>query len=85
MSLYKMRYSMDDKKNNKENVWSMLPLVWELGYLIAFPLVIFALLGRFLDKYFYTSPWLFLLGILLAIIISVLIVYKKVIKIINKY
>ncbi|MBI4652746.1 AtpZ/AtpI family protein [Candidatus Kuenenbacteria bacterium] len=71
---------MDNKKNNKENFWSMLSLAWELGYLIALPLVIFALTGRFLDKYFHTSPWLFLFGILLAIIISVCIVYKKTIK-----
>jgi F0F1-type ATP synthase assembly protein I len=74
---------MDNKKNNKENFWSMLSLAWELGYLIALPLIFFALIGRFLDKYFHTSPWLFLCGISMAIIISVYIVYKKIIKIIK--
>ncbi|MFH1838119.1 MAG: AtpZ/AtpI family protein [Candidatus Kuenenbacteria bacterium] len=75
---------MNNKNNDKENFWSMLSLAWELGYLIALPLVLFALLGRFLDKYFHTSPWLFLFGILLAIIISTRIVYKKTIKMIKQ-
>lgn len=73
----------NNKNNNKENFWSILSLAWELGYLIALPLIIFALMGRFLDKNLHTSPWLFLLGILLAIIISVFIVYKKTINIIK--
>ncbi|MEK9130172.1 MAG: AtpZ/AtpI family protein [Patescibacteria group bacterium] len=73
---------MNKKDENKENIWSMLSLAWELGYLIALPLVFFALAGRFLDQYFFTSPWLFLLGILLSIVVSVYIVYRKVKKII---
>ncbi|MEK7166826.1 MAG: AtpZ/AtpI family protein [Patescibacteria group bacterium] len=72
-----------DNKENKENFWLMLSLAWELGYLIALPLIIFALVGRFLDKFFHTSPWLFLFGILLAIIISTRIVYKKTIQLIK--
>ncbi|PKL72474.1 hypothetical protein CVV26_01450 [Candidatus Kuenenbacteria bacterium HGW-Kuenenbacteria-1] len=74
---------MNNKKNDKENFLTTLSLAWELGYLIALPLIFFALVGHFLDKYFFTSPWLFLFGILLAIIISVYIVYKKTIKVIK--
>ncbi len=69
---------MNKKNENKENIWSMLSLAWELGYLIALPLVAFALVGRFLDQHFNTSPWLFLLGILLSIFVSVYIVCKKI-------
>ncbi len=55
-----------------------IPLAFELGFTIAIPLVLFALIGRFADKSLATSPWLLLLGILLAIAISTVLVYKKV-------
>jgi len=60
-----------------------LPLVFELGYLIALPLVGLALLGRFADKLLGTTPWLLLTGIIISIALSSYIVYRKVTKIIN--
>ena len=54
--------------------WS---LAGQLGYMIAIPIVVFALLGRLADKYAGTSPWLLLLGILLSIFISTYLIYKK--------
>jgi len=65
--------------------WSALSLAWELGYSISLPIVIFALAGRFLDRKFDTSPWMLLIGILISIIISSYIVYKKTVKVIDKY
>jgi len=64
------------------NIWSF---AWELGYSISLPIVIFALAGRFLDRKFDTSPWIMLIGILVSIMISSHIVYKKTIKVIDKY
>lgn len=61
-----------------------LNLAWELGYLIAIPIVIFALLGRFLDKKFGTSPWLLLVGILLALLISGFAVARKAIEVMKE-
>lgn len=55
-----------------------LQLAFELGYMIAIPIVAFALAGRFADKYFETSPWLLLAGICTSILISSYLVYKKV-------
>jgi F0F1-type ATP synthase assembly protein I len=75
---------MKKEENKKENSWSALSLAWELGYLIAGPLVIFALAGRFLDKKLGTNPWLLLIGIVLAISVSSWIVYKKTVEIIEK-
>lgn len=59
-------------------MWKMLALAWELGYVIAVPLVGFAIGGVVLDRAFQSKPLFFLIGILLAIIISTCIVCKKV-------
>ncbi|OGI17843.1 MAG: hypothetical protein A3J63_01235 [Candidatus Moranbacteria bacterium RIFCSPHIGHO2_02_FULL_40_12b] len=72
-----------EKKENPENIKSAWSLAWELGYSIAIPIVLFALLGRFLDKKLDTSPWLLLSGILISISASSYMVYKKTIKIIH--
>ncbi|MFA6552624.1 MAG: AtpZ/AtpI family protein [Candidatus Paceibacterota bacterium] len=70
-----------DKKD--ENKKSALALGLELGYTIAVPIIVFALLGRFLDKSLGTSPFLLLAGILISIFLSSYIIYKKVSKIIE--
>ncbi|HEY4496290.1 MAG TPA: AtpZ/AtpI family protein [Candidatus Paceibacterota bacterium] len=61
---------------NKEQ--KLLPLAFEVGWTIALPLVGLALLGRWLDKMFQASPLFLLTGSLLAIIISTVIIIKKV-------
>jgi ATP synthase protein I len=71
------------KPEEKNQVWYALSLAWQLGYSIAIPLVILALLGRFLDKRFGTSPWLLLAGVLLSLVISTFAVYFKTIKILG--
>lgn len=50
--------------------WQALSLAWELGYMIAVPVVLLALGGRLLDRKFGTSPWLLLAGIILSIVAS---------------
>ncbi len=71
------------KKENEGQVWSALSLAWQLGYTVAIPLVILALIGRLLDKKFGTSPWLLVVGIFLSLIISTIAVYYKTIKILG--
>lgn len=72
---------MDEKQTQKSSTWFALGLVWQLGYTIAIPLVVFGLIGRFLDNKFGTSPWLLLAGILLSLIVSSIGVYRKTMKI----
>lgn len=69
------------RKGEEKVVWSALSLAWELGYTIAIPIVVFALLGRMLDKWLNTSPWLLLVGIFLSVFISSFGVYYKTVKI----
>lgn len=72
-------------KNDKSNKsFSALGLAFQLGYTIAIPLVVLALLGRFLDKKLGSSPFLLLLGILLSIGITSWLVWKKTLDIIGK-
>lgn len=58
-----------------------LSYAWQFGYTIAVPLVVLALLGRFLDQKLGTSPWFLLGGILLSIIISSVAVVMKALSI----
>lgn len=73
----------DATKDEITNNFSMMALAWELGYMIAIPLVALTLGGRFLDKKLGTSPMLLLVGVVLAIILSSYMVYKKMIDIIK--
>jgi len=74
----------DADKNEMKNSFSVMSLAWELGYLIAIPLVALTLGGRFLDSKLGTSPLMLLLGVVAAIIISSYMVYKKTIDIMNQ-
>ena len=61
--------------------WQAVGLVFQFGYTIALPLVVLALLGRFLDKKFDSSPILFLTTIILSLIISSVALLIKIKKI----
>lgn len=54
----------NDKKLSK---MQMLGLAWELGYVIALPLIFFGYIGKWVDSRFSTKPWFALLGVVIAI------------------
>ena len=56
--------------SEKGSTFSALKLSLELGYTIAIPIVVLALVGRLLDKKFDTSPWLLIAGIILSMAVS---------------
>ena len=58
--------------------------VYQVGLLIILPLVIFALLGKLVDERTRTSPLFFFIGLLVALIIAGLLVWKKVNEIIRQ-
>jgi len=55
-----------------------LSLFGQIGFAVALPLVGLGLLGRYLDRQYQSSPKIFLLGILLAAILSFLYLRKIV-------
>ncbi|MDO8462797.1 MAG: AtpZ/AtpI family protein [bacterium] len=67
---------MDDTGKN-DGTWTALGLAFQLGYLVAIPIVVFAFIGRTLDARFGTSPWFLLGGILLSLIASSILVVRK--------
>ena len=54
----------------KQGFWQALGMAWELGYVIAIPILALGLGGRLLDKRLDTSPWLFLAGVLISIVLT---------------
>lgn len=77
----------NDQKTVVDNGLSLmqaLSLAWQMGYLLAIPLVALALAGRLLDKRLDTSPLFLLIGIGLSIVISSILVAKKALEIISE-
>ncbi len=57
---------------------AMISLSFELGYIIAIPIVVFGLLGKWLDMRLHHSfPWVTLVGIALAILSTTVWITKR--------
>ncbi len=69
--------------NDNQKMFNAWTLAFELGWQIAIPLVVFALAGRFADRYFNTSPWLLVAGVVIAATSSTYLIYRKVAKILK--
>lgn len=69
----------EDKKE-KQNSWAVIGLVGELGFSIAIPIAGGAVLGKYLDERFGTSPRLTLSFIFLGIFIGLMAGYQVVMK-----
>lgn len=52
-------------------------IVWEILFAIAIPTTLFALLGRWLDARYGTSPLFLAIGLLLALAAAGLVVVRK--------
>ena len=63
----------------KESLVFSLSFIGSIGFATAIPLVSLALVGRYLDRYFNSSPYLFLSGIIIATVI-IFFVLKKIIR-----
>lgn len=55
-----------------------LKFAGELGYIIALPAVLFCFGGAYMDKSYHTSPLFFLLGLVIALTLSLVGVVRKV-------
>lgn len=83
--MFKEDLKRDNKemKNSKTDKVSVFSLAFELGYIVAIPIVLLALAGRMIDKKMDSAPWFLLLGIVIAIIVSTYWIYKKTAAIID--
>jgi len=57
--------------------------IGQIGFATAIPLVIFAILGRWLDNKYDTSPYLLLLGIIIASI-QIFFYLRKIVQMASK-
>ncbi len=64
-----------DKKPNP-TVWGPLALMGQLGFTIAIPLALGAILGNYLDGTFHTSHFILLFGLLLGLISGIYGAYR---------
>lgn len=55
-----------------------LSFAWELGYTIALPAIVFCLGGAKLDRYLGDNHWFFFLGLIIALVLSFMGVYRKI-------
>ncbi|OGE80413.1 MAG: hypothetical protein A2660_01835 [Candidatus Doudnabacteria bacterium RIFCSPHIGHO2_01_FULL_45_18] len=61
---------LGQKPNLPINKWRIANLGFEMGFIIALPLLVFILVGKWLDAKFNSTPWLTLTGIVLAITLT---------------
>ncbi|HEY4479085.1 MAG TPA: AtpZ/AtpI family protein [Candidatus Paceibacterota bacterium] len=67
----------NEQGKDKYKELKLVNFALELGFTIAIPIVLLALLGRLLDRWWGTSPWLLLIGIFVSMIVSIALIYKK--------
>lgn len=71
---------MDSDKQPKKPVptnWELVGIAGEFGYLIAVPLLVGVLVGKWFDQK-YDTHFFVLVGLLLALVISSFAIYKAV-------
>ncbi len=54
-----------------------LGIVWDVVIAVAVPTTLFALAGRWIDVRYATSPWGTIVGLIFALTVSGLLVYRK--------
>lgn len=72
------------KNPSSHTTASLLGIVGQIGFMVTVPLIGFALLGRMADKAIGTSPLFFLVGVIGAIILSTILIYRKTSKLMNE-
>ena len=68
---------MENETKREISTWEAMEFVWEVLIAIAVPTTLFALGGRWLDTKWGTSPWMTVLGLVLALAIAALLVLRK--------
>jgi F0F1-type ATP synthase assembly protein I len=73
-----MNENQTPENKKKMSKMGMLSLAWELGYVIALPLVLFGYIGKLVDTKLSTKPWFALLGIVVAIFSTTIWLTRKI-------
>lgn len=63
---------------NNSKIWIWFGIVFELGFLIAIPIVVLILLGRWLDMKFGTGVFFLVSGVVLALVSTTVLIARRV-------
>jgi F0F1-type ATP synthase assembly protein I len=80
---------MDDKKitpdmkRQRGLVAQAVGFAWDFGVIVVLPLVVLAILGRYLDRRYGTEPWIFLGGVIVSIVMTTILVVMKLSRIVK--
>lgn len=74
----------NQNKDKSNNFFYAVSLGLEMGFLIALPLVIFLILGVFLDKKFETFPFYLISAMILGLVLTFLDVYYFILPFLTK-
>ena len=74
----------NQNKDKSNNFFYAVSLGLEMGFLIALPLVIFLILGVFLDKKFESFPIYLIFAIIIGLIVTFLDVYYFILPFLTK-
>lgn len=66
------------KPSITRDLWFVVQLGWNLGFIIAIPTVVFGFGGAYLDRWLGSSPAFLLLGLGLALTVSMVGVWKRI-------
>ncbi|MDO8581978.1 MAG: AtpZ/AtpI family protein [bacterium] len=75
----------DNSSSDRRFMVFGLRIVGEFGGLIAIPVVVFVLLGRWLDGRWGTKPWMTIAGFVVAALVSGLMVWRRTKDVASEY
>jgi len=65
------------KTTDREYYMFAFRIIGDFGAAIAVPVVIFVLIGQYLDSLYGTRPWITVVGLIIAALITVKLIHKK--------
>lgn len=71
-----MKFISEDPKDRKYMMMG-LRIAGDFGATIAAPVILFVIIGQWLDKRYDASPWYTVLAFVLAVLVSGKMIYKK--------
>lgn len=72
-----MREDIPKKTTDREYYLFAFRIIGDFGATIAVPVVIFVLIGQYLDGLYGTRPWMTVLGFILAALVTAKLIHKK--------
>jgi len=78
------KFKKENRTKGGDGDWSLFSLAWDLGWMIAIPIILFGVGGAIMDKKLHSSPWLLLLGFAISLSLTSFFIYFKITKVLNE-